>query len=61
MASEISDYHKHEMLDRSHTLEVMFDELIVDHPAAVLLEKEIEQAQKALARLYQRAGEVGLE
>lgn len=56
----VTEWHKHELLDRAHTLELMFNELLAEHPAAALLPAEIEQASEALHRLYQRAGEVSL-
>jgi hypothetical protein len=60
MNDEITEWHLHEMLDRTHTLDVMFYQLIITHPAAELLADEIERAAQALHALYQRAGEVGL-
>lgn len=60
METEINEWHRHEMLDRAHILVVMFDQLIVTHPAAELLADEIERAAEALHALYQRAGEVSL-
>lgn len=52
------EFSKHELLDRVHTVNMMFDELVVDHPAAALLRKEIDEVAAHLAALYQQAGNV---
>ncbi|WP_136420405.1 hypothetical protein [Herbaspirillum sp. ST 5-3] len=52
----IDEFHKHELLDRIHCLNEMFDSLILNHPAAVLMQKELEKAAESLGKLYQKAG-----
>lgn len=55
---EITEFHKHELLDRIHAINVMFDQLVVDHKAASLIAADIEATGEALADLYQKAGQI---
>jgi hypothetical protein len=55
--TEINDpFLKHELLDRIHCINVMFAQLVAEHPAAVLLRAEIDAIDAQLAELYQQAG-----
>lgn len=47
--------HYHEMMDRAHCVEDMFDMIVVDHRAAEVLTTEVDLAAEALADLYQAA------
>jgi hypothetical protein len=58
---EITEWHKHEMLDRLHCLHHMFEELIAEHPAASLLPIELNMLSEALGAAYQAAGQVYLD
>lgn len=48
--------HKHELTDRVHCMNTMFEELIATHPAAVLVTEEVEAVRLAINELYQKIG-----
>lgn len=50
--------HKLEILDRSHCLNVMFEETIANHLAASLVPEEIEAVRVAINALYQKTGAI---
>lgn len=50
--------HIHELTDRSHCLNTMFEELIATHPAATLIPKEIEAVRIAVNDMYQAIGAI---
>jgi hypothetical protein len=54
----IDEFHKHELLDRVHCINEMYQVLISDHPAADLIRAEIDAVGGMLADLYQKAGEL---
>ncbi len=60
---KINEYHYHELLDRTHTICLMIDQLLLDHPA---LEHDPEWAGMAsiayeeIMNLYQEVGKVHL-
>lgn len=54
----MDEYHKHELMDRIHCVNEMFQSLVVEHLAADLLRKEIDAAAKVLGDLYQAAGNI---
>jgi hypothetical protein len=58
---EITIGHKHEMMDRTNVLANIFQTMIVDHPAASLLKKEIDEIGEKLGGLYQRAAQVYID
>src|SRR3990172_4036812 len=54
----ITEWHKHEMLDRISCVVLMFDSLVREHRACDLMASEIDNAGDVLASLYQRAGAI---
>jgi hypothetical protein len=56
-AIEVDEFHKHELMDRIHCINMMFNELILTHPAAPSVKEKIDKAENALAELYSAAGE----
>jgi hypothetical protein len=59
---EVSDLHKHEILDRISVINHLFNDVVMDHPAAKLLTQDkLELVGKALADLYQDAGNMRFE
>lgn len=52
----IDDLHKHELLDRLHCIQEMFDALVFDHPASALMREELKAVSDALSSAYQKAG-----
>ncbi|MCK9549166.1 hypothetical protein [Aquamicrobium sp.] len=51
--------HYHEALDRAHTINVMIEELLVDHPAIAAhkdLLEALDELQENGANLYQAIG-----
>jgi hypothetical protein len=56
----LDEFHKHELLDRSHCLCEMLDTLIANHPVAHLVADEVTKAADALNALYQSAGKLSL-
>ena len=61
MSDEIDKYHLHELMDRLHCMDIMFSELICNHPAADLMRDEMNKLSEALADAYQRSGELNFE
>ncbi len=57
---EYNEGHAIELADRVHTLIVMLDELLTDHPAVIKFElhDRVETIGLELAELYSEAGEI---
>lgn len=55
-AMPLDKFHLHEMVDRLHIIQEMFNLTIVDHPCAGLLQSNIAEVNKLLGSLYQCAG-----
>lgn len=55
---EWNDGYILEGMDRIHTVQVIIDSLIVDHPSIVLLglQKDISKVQRKLNKIYQAIG-----
>lgn len=59
---KVSDLFKHELLDRISIINHLFNDIIIDHPAAKLLTPEkLKAAGEAIADLYQDAGTMRFE
>lgn len=58
---KINKFHLHELMDRIHCVSTMFDELIRDHAAASLIQKDIDNVSSGLGKLYQKAGALRFE
>jgi hypothetical protein len=43
---QLDELHYHEMIDRLHCVDSMIEELLVNHPCAVLVPKHLEKVQK---------------
>lgn len=54
----LDEFHIHELLDRAHCINEIFNILIAEHAAANLIQPEIINAQVALSVLYQAAGQI---
>tara|TARA_R100001244_G_scaffold125669_1_gene95671 strand:- start:1015 stop:1197 length:183 start_codon:yes stop_codon:yes gene_type:complete len=58
--SECNEGHAHEALDRCHTLQVMIEELLTDHPGIVKAgaANDILAAQTLIGEAYQKVGQL---
>jgi hypothetical protein len=52
---------RHELMDRLYCMTTMFDHLIRNHPAAVLMQDEIERVSMDIAGLYTESGNLQME
>jgi hypothetical protein len=52
----VSELHMHELMDRCSSLVLIFDTLVVNHPAAMNYEFEINICLDAMSHLYQVVG-----
>jgi hypothetical protein len=56
---EIDEFHLHELLDRLHTLQNMWENIIQNHPACgILIKDKAEAVQDAIGDLYQEIADV---
>lgn len=55
---ELDEFHLHELLDRTHMMQDMFNSYVADHPAAKLFSDDIEHIVRELGKLYQSVGVV---
>lgn len=52
----VDEYHRHEVVDRAHTIQLMLHELLDGHPAMTpALNEHFKVAAKAIFDLYQEA------
>jgi hypothetical protein len=54
----IDQYRMHELLDRVHMLHIMFGDFIEDHPAATLVQEDVQEIGRLLSGLYQKVGRI---
>lgn len=59
--TEITMGYKHEMMDRTNVLANIFQTMIVDHPAAKLFQKEINEIGEKIGDLYQKTAVAYIE
>jgi hypothetical protein len=57
----IDEFHRHELIDRLHCVRSMFHVLICDHPAATLIQPELDAIDSALSEAYQKAGRIDFD
>lgn len=60
--SPIDKYHVHELLDRLHIMQNMWEECIQNHPASIVfIEDKAEKVQDLIGALYQEIGRIEFE
>lgn len=58
---KLDEFHYHEALDRLHTMQVIINEILVDHPAIVAheeLQAAVLNADAFLSDAYQACGRI---
>ena len=58
---QLDAFHLHELLDRAHVARQMFEDFVVDHPAAKIAQAEIDKASRALGEAYQAIGRASFD
>lgn len=54
---KLDEFHLHELVDRLHCIRMMYEDMIVNHPAAALIIDDVNKVGNKLTKLYLLAGE----
>lgn len=58
---QLDKFHLHELVDRVHCVQVMIQELLMDHPASGLVGNKFRLASEQLGDAYQQLGRISFD
>lgn len=58
---QLDQFHLHELIDRIHCVQVMIQELLMDHPASGLVGNKFRLASEQLGEAYQQLGKISFK